>query len=238
MKTYGLIFTNEDPRSAPSASLAPTLVTFFQIGGSTLAAPGITKPIPTVGLYTFTYDPGLTLPIYFLADGGALVTDNSQRYLSGMLDPIQQVDQQAQTLTAIGNSNIALGTTNFALGTSNIALGNSNIALGVTNVAIGTSITAQAVTLTAYSVSIFAGLLGYSASIEEILTRMGQTTSPIGSTSIDPSTLFGYLKRLQEFNEGNQSFNKTSGVWEIASRGDTLLATKTLTNTSAQVTKT
>lgn len=279
MKTYGLIFTNEDPRSAPSASLAPTLVTFFQLGGSTLAAPGITKPIPTVGLYTFEYNPGLTLPVYFLADGGALVTDNTLRYLSGMIDPIQQVDQQAQTLTAIGLTTLvnaqsaaalgslnlsqgssivsylptlaALGTTNVAIGTTNIALGSTNIAFGSTNFALNTSIYASEVSLTANGVSVYAAALTLLAQTQTISVnislsavtldlinlKLGTTLSVVGDNTVDPGDVFGYLKRLQEFNEGNQTFNKNTGVWDISSRGNTLLAEKTLTNTSAQVTK-
>jgi len=285
-KVYGLIFTNADPRVTPSISLAPTLVTFFQIGGTTLAAPGITKPIPTVGLYTFEYNPGLTLPVYFLADGGAAVTDSTLRYLSGFLDPIQQVDQQAQTLTALGNTNIALGTTNVALGTTNFALGTTSVALGNSNIALNSSqiaqgntllagetlifnqnlslyalsgiINNQATSLTANGASVYAAALTIlaqtatiavnvsgiivnvslnAAAIDEINLKLGTTMSVIGTNLVNPPDVFGYLKRLQEFNEGNQTFNKNTGIWDISSRGNTLLAEKTLTNTSSQVTK-
>lgn len=69
--------------------------------------------------------------------------------------------------------------------------------------------------------------------------KLGYTTDSFGSTSIDPTTMYGYLKRLQEFLEGNAVYNKTSGVWSVSTRGSsTLIATKTLTNTTAQATKT
>ncbi len=108
----------------------------------------------------------------------------------------------------------------------------TNIAFGTTNVAIGTS-------LAAIGNTILAGLgggVGTSLSAE-ILLRMGSTLSSFGSTSVDPGDLFGYLKRNQEFLEGNQQFNKTSGAWDISTRGGTLLIEKTLSNSSTTVTK-
>lgn len=67
---------------------------------------------------------------------------------------------------------------------------------------------------------------------------IGSPTDSIGSTSVDPSTVFGYLKRLQELLEGDATYNKTSGVWDLFNRGSTtLLRQKTLTNTSALATK-
>jgi len=61
----------------------------------------------------------------------------------------------------------------------------------------------------------------------------------IGSTSVDPSTVIGFLKRLQEFNEGNAVFLKATGLWDVYSRGSsTLLAEKTLTNTVTSANKT
>lgn len=272
MKTYGLIFTNDDPSAAPAVSLAPTLTTFFQIGGTTLTPPGITKPISTLGLYTFEWSP--TLPIYFLADGGTLVTDTTQRYLSGILDPLDNVNEQSttllaysSTLVAIGTTNIALGTTNVALGITNIALGTTNVALGSTNFALnsignslitsdinlGTSILAQGLTTLGYGVStyavattILAGLSNIvvsvslsSSVIDEINLKLGATTSAFGDSALDPGSVFGYLKRLQEFNEGDAIFSKSTGVWTITDRtGATTIATKTLSNNNTQVTKT
>lgn len=254
MKTYGLIFTNDNPAAAPAVSLAPTLTTFMTLGGTTLTPPGITKPISTLGLYTFEWSP--TLPIYFLADGGTLVTDTTQRYLSGILDPVDAVNEQAATLTAYGMTNFALGTTSVALGTTNVALATSCVALGTTavaigttnlgyglsNIALGTTNVALNITLTGYAASIYAQALtladiqGGTLS-QAIYAAIGTTASVIGDDTTDPGTLYGLLKRLQEFNEGNQTFNKTTGAWAIASRGATTLANKTLSNNNTQVTK-
>ncbi len=67
--------------------------------------------------------------------------------------------------------------------------------------------------------------------IQSVDEKMGTTDSSFGSTSVDPSTALGYLKRLQEFLEGNAVFTKATGVWDVYSRGSsTLLRTKTLTN--------
>jgi len=259
-KTYGLIFTNQDPRSAPATSLAPTLVIFSAIDGTAVSTPGITKPISTVGLYTFNYRPSLA--VYFLADGGALVTDNTQRYISGILDPIQEVDEQLQFFTttftaanitllglgltnfALGTTNVAIGTSNNALGTTNVALGTTNIALGTTNVALGTSNNAIATTILAYAVSILAqgttilsSVTASALNTSLLLSYIGSTASSYGDNTQDPVDLFGYLKRLQEFNEGNAQFNKVSGVWAVESRTNITLAIKTLDNNNSQVTK-
>lgn len=75
--------------------------------------------------------------------------------------------------------------------------------------------------------------------IQAVDQRVGFTTDSYGTTLVDPTTLLGYVKRLQEFLEGNASFTKSSGVWTILSRGSTTtLATKTLTNSSSTATKT
>ncbi len=67
---------------------------------------------------------------------------------------------------------------------------------------------------------------------------IGDTSSSYGSTSVDPTTLFGYLKRLQELGEGDAQFNKSSGAWTIYNRGaSTLLRVKALANNSTTVTK-
>lgn len=165
---------------------------------------------------------------------------------------------------SLGTTNIALGTSNVALGTSNIALGTTNVALGTTIlateiaygttlVAIGTSLIAISVTYSAIGASIAA--IGTSlsaatgtfiaigttllASNTDILSRIGQTNSSFGDTLVDAGTLYGYLKRLQELQEGNSTYTKATGQWLIYSRGSsTLLRSKTLTETSTEVDKT
>jgi hypothetical protein len=74
--------------------------------------------------------------------------------------------------------------------------------------------------------------------IQAIDEKAGYTSDSFGSTATDPSTLFGYLKRLQELLEGDATYTKTSGVWQISSRGaSTLLREKTLANTTTSSTK-
>lgn len=234
MKTYYVRFGSGDPRS--NFGLSPTFLS-FNTYGTGVTPPGITSVIGATGFYAFQY--GTTTPIVFLIDGATSGLDASVRYVTGAIDPADRSDEYGNTLTALsvsltaqGSTIFGLGTTSVALGISVNALGTSAVALGVTGVAIGTS-------LTAIGNSIFAGLgggAGVSLSAE-ILLRMGSTLSSFGSTSIDPGDLFGYLKRNQEFLEGDQTFNKTSGAWDISTRGGTLLIEKTLSNSSTTVTK-
>lgn len=74
--------------------------------------------------------------------------------------------------------------------------------------------------------------------IQAVDAKVGFSFSTFGSTSIDPSTVLGYLKRNLEFEEGDSTFNKTTGEWVISSRGSsTILRDKTLTDSAGTVTK-
>lgn len=74
--------------------------------------------------------------------------------------------------------------------------------------------------------------------IQSVDEKVGTINDSFGSTSVDPTTLMGFAKRNQEFDEGNATFNKTTGAWDISSRGSsTLLVEKTLTNTTSSATK-
>jgi len=103
----------------------------------------------------------------------------------------------------------------------------------------------SATTPIAFRADFGAGLPGGFRYVEGILDpiqavdeKVGFTSDSIGSTSVDPSTIFGYAKRLQEFLEGNATYIKNTGVWNIYSRGSsTQLASKTLTDDSGQSTK-
>ncbi len=67
---------------------------------------------------------------------------------------------------------------------------------------------------------------------------VGYTASSFGDTAANPGDVMGYLKRNHEFEEGNSTFLKSSGVWSIFSRGSsTLLRVKTLTQDTTGVTK-
>lgn len=248
-KVYSVVFTSAASNPSSATGLSPTFIVFKRLDNDgDLAGPAIAE-VAATGLYKFSYE--ATLPIAFVLDGTASAPA-STRYIAGSLDPIQSVDYQATTLTAIGTSNIALGTSNFALGVSNYAFGNSNFALGVSNFALGvsnfalgTTSVAIGTTLTGYGVSTYAigtTLIGFGTSTYalglSIITVLGSTASAIGSTSTDPSDIFGQLKRNQEFNEGLATFAKSSGIWNIQSRGGTLIAQRTLANTVTTVTKT
>lgn len=85
-------------------------------------------------------------------------------------------------------------------------------------------------TLTSTNIRYLSGSLDPVLSIDQ---SIGFSTDSFGSTNIDPPTMYGQLKRQQEFNEGNKTYNKTTGVWDISSRGSsTLLREKTLVNSS------
>lgn len=74
--------------------------------------------------------------------------------------------------------------------------------------------------------------------IQVVDQRIGTTNDSFGSTSVDPSTVFGYLKRGQEDAEGNAQFIKATGVWTVSSRGSSqILFVKTLTNDASESTK-
>lgn len=106
--------------------------------------------------------------------------------------------------------------------------------MGTTLVAIGNSLSAMGTSLSAMG-----GSFGFGASIFALL---GSTASSFGSTATDPATVFGFLKRLQEFNEGNSVFYKTSGLWDVYARGNavgasTMLVEKSLVDSGSVVTK-
>jgi len=73
--------------------------------------------------------------------------------------------------------------------------------------------------------------------IQAVDTYVGFPSDSIGSTATDPSTLFGYAGRNQEFEEGLASFDKTTGTWLIQTRGGTTFQSRVLTNSSGSVTK-
>ena len=63
--------------------------------------------------------------------------------------------------------------------------------------------------------------------IQAVDQTVGQPSDSYGSTSADPTSIFGYVKRNMEWNEGDSIFGKTSGAWDVYSRGfSTLLREK------------
>lgn len=73
---------------------------------------------------------------------------------------------------------------------------------------------------------------------DRILDYTGDTTSVIGDNATDPTTMFGFLKRIQELYEGRQNYAKGTGTWSMYDRsGATLLRTRVLTESGSAVTK-
>lgn len=104
------------------------------------------------------------------------------------------------------------------LGSSLVALGTTGVALGTTAVAIGTTLVALGTTT---------GSVG---------ALIGGLADSFGTTLVDPTTVFGYLKRIHENLEGNQVFTKSSGVQQIWSRGTTyVLGASTYPGASTQI---
>lgn len=246
-KTYYLQFGAGDPR--PFVGLAPTFLCFSN-NGAAVTPPAISGVAGATGFYSFTW--GTTTPIIFLADAATTSPGTAGRYVSGTLDPADRADEYGTTMVAIGTtligygiSTIAFGLTLTGFGTSTIAFGstligygnstvafgstligygNSTLAFGTTIVAIGTSLLAQGVTNQAIGTSLY-GLIG-------------TTADSFGSTGVDPTTLFGFLKRNQEFWEGNEIYTKATGLFDFYSRGSsTLLREKTISDSSSTTTK-
>jgi len=224
-----------------TSGLAPTFISFAKYDGTTLAPPGITAPFASLGIYQFTYTPSFS--IAFVVDGATTGLANADRYIVGVLDPL---DSLAVDLLAMGGSISVLSTASsitglgnslsvLSLGTTLTAIGNSLsvLSLGSTLTAIGTAQTAMGSTLVAIG-----NTLGFDVGFGATLSALiGTATDTFGTDSVDPTTVFGKLNRLGEDAEGQAGFNKTTGAWTIKSRGGSLLATRTMANTSTTVTK-
>ena len=75
--------------------------------------------------------------------------------------------------------------------------------------------------------------------IQAVDEKVGFSTDSYGSSSVDPSSIYGFMHRFQEFLEGDSYFNKVTGQWTIYNRGtSTLLRTKNLVNSAGNVNKT
>lgn len=174
---------------------------------------GIVSPAITEpgskGLYKFAYD--ATQTISFILDGATTGLAASDRYIPGV---VEAQDNFGITLVGIGATVGGIGATLFGVGTTLAGMGNTLLGIGASQLAQGVT------------------LAGLGALI-------GSTASSFGSTSVDPVDLFGFLKRAQEFNEGNQTYIKSTGILDFYSRGSsTLLREKTVSDTTTQTTKT
>lgn len=74
--------------------------------------------------------------------------------------------------------------------------------------------------------------------IQAVDQQLGFSTDSFGSTSVDPPSIWGYVKRIQELFEGNATYTKATGIWNMFNRGSsTLLRQKALTNTTTAAVK-
>lgn len=81
-------------------------------------------------------------------------------------------------------------------------------------------------------------IVGILDPVDAVDEKIGWRTDSFGTTATDPSTLYGYAKRNLEVEEGDAAFNKNTGVWDVSSRGaSVLLFEKTLVNNSGSVIK-
>jgi hypothetical protein len=90
-KTFFVQFGSGNPQSY--AGLSPTFITFISEGGTNITGPTISEVGVSTGLYKFSYAPSATFAVVFNADGGAALTD-TDRYITGVLDPVSIVDQK------------------------------------------------------------------------------------------------------------------------------------------------
>lgn len=68
---------------------------------------------------------------------------------------------------------------------------------------------------------------------------IGDTSSLIGDNASDPTSVFGFLKRLQELREGEEEYTKATGVLVQKDRtGATTLVSQTITDSTSTITKT
>lgn len=76
-----------------------------------------------------------------------------------------------------------------------------------------------------------------AGTINPNVTWFGSDASSIGTTVL-PTTAMGYLKRIVEVLEGDQTYTKATGLLDIYDRGGTLLLVeKTLADSTTSTTK-
>lgn len=257
-------FGSGDPRTL--TGLSPTFLIFVNLtNGATVTPPSITESATSWGIYQFTY--GTTQPIAFLVDAATTSPGSVGRYVTGQIDPADRADEFGTTMIAIGTSTIAQGVsmaaigatilqteinqgiTLVAIGNSSIALGTSGVAqnvsiiagqlnLGVTLVGIGNTSIALGTSIYSLEQAIGSTLLSIGSIGISLSAAIGSTASSIGTATTDPGDLFGYLKRISELEQGQETFVKGSGVLTMLDRtGGITLAQRTVTNSASMVVK-
>jgi hypothetical protein len=79
------------------------------------------------------------------------------------------------------------------------------------------------------------GALDITDRVDQLI---GSTSDAIGDDSTDPTTLFGFLLRAQNWAEGQNTYVKATGVLNMYEKtGATLLVSRTLADSTTNVTK-
>lgn len=246
-------FGSGDPRTYTGLS-ATFLIFVDATSGATIAPPSITESLTGSGLYQFQW--GTTNPIVFLVDAATTSPGVAGRYVTGELDPSDRSNEYGTTIVAIGTTTIALGTTSVALGTTSVglgiaavAVGNSSMAginnmgsslvgIGNTSIAYGGTILADIVLMGSTLVAIGNTVAAIGSSLSFVIPEIGSTASLIGNLTTDPVDLFGYVKRIAELVQGQETFQKGTGALAMYDRtGATQLAARTVSNNSSMVIK-
>lgn len=212
-RDYFAVFGSGAPST--KSGLAPTFITFITTTGANGTPPAISEP-GSQGIYKFSYDASATL-ITFVLDGATTGLDTSDRYIVGVLDP---QDTFGVTLNAIGVSAAAVGVTLAGMGVTLAGMGSTITGIGNTVIAIGDT------------------LAPIGADVAGLVTSIGTSSSSIGFTNVQPVDIFGFLMRAQEFAEGNQNYAKATGILGYFSRGNTMIAQKTISDTATETTRT
>lgn len=230
--TFFMRFGAGDPRVY--TGLAPTFLVFKLLDGTNVTSPAIGEVTAGTGIYGFTF--GVTLPLTFIADAATTSPGTDGRYVTGAIDPADRIDYFGTTIMAIGTTGVAIGTTGVALGTTSAALGVTAVSYGLLNLAQGSTIFALGTTGVAIGTTVLSYLS--SGSLGGLNPFIGTTVSSYGNSTLDPTDIMGYVKRLQEILEGNASFGRTQQTWDLYSRGSTtLLRSKSIGTDAVGVTK-
>lgn len=181
--------------------------------------------------------------ISLIAMGASLIAQGATIGVIG-----SSLSVMGNSLSAIGVSLSAMGVSLTAqssvigvLGSSLSVFGNSMAVMGGSIAVMGTSLTAQGNTILGMGMTL--GAIGVSFSAMGVsfvagMSLIGSTGDSFGTDSVDPTTLFGFMKRLQELGEGDSIYTKSTGVWAIYNRGSTTtLRSKTITDSATTVTK-
>lgn len=73
---------------------------------------------------------------------------------------------------------------------------------------------------------------------DEYANNIGLITDPIGDSATDPTTLFGFMRRVKSWLEGQSTFTKSSGTWVCKEEtGATTLSSRVITDNVTTIDK-